>query len=32
MSIEAFLPPLALLVFFGWFGFLIWWEERNKKK
>jgi hypothetical protein len=32
MSIEPILPPLALLVFFGWFGFLIWWEERNKKK
>jgi len=32
MSIKPFLYPLALLVFVGWFIFLIWWEERNRKK
>jgi len=32
MSIEAFLYPLAFLVFVGWFVFLFWLEERNKKK
>ena len=31
MSIEAFLYPLAFLVFVGWFAFLIWWEDKMKK-
>lgn len=32
MSIEVFLYPLAFVVFVGWFVFLVWWEERNKKR